>query len=48
MTIGWTHTVVYHLALSTNAPQDLVTALYEEFADELSETRTGRTRKKKG
>jgi hypothetical protein len=35
MTIGWTHTVVYHLVLSTNTPQDLVTALYEEFADEL-------------
>jgi hypothetical protein len=35
MTIGWTHTVVYHLTLSTNTPQDLITALYEEFADEL-------------
>jgi hypothetical protein len=34
-TIGWTHTVVYHLVLSTNAPQDLVTAFFEEFVNEL-------------
>ncbi|PVF94009.1 hypothetical protein CPB86DRAFT_776850 [Serendipita vermifera] len=31
----WTHTVVYHLVLSTNTPQELVTCLYKEFADEL-------------
>jgi hypothetical protein len=33
----WMHAyiVVYHLVLSTNTPQDLITALYEEFMDEL-------------